>query len=209
MKKFTEFALPVRRFTFRHRRPLAAALMFVAVLSALQTMRPGSGGATVIVAAQDLAAGTEVAASDIDTMSWPGEPPEGFATSNDAVIGEVVATPVLAGEPLTDSRIRGPGFLTGFGPDAVVTTIHIADPTSLTGVRVGDTVAVVGTDAKTSEAAFISRDVHILSVPDLEKIRSGEGTSIQVITNREDALALAESSMKSRLTLVSIAGDER
>lgn len=208
MKKFSDLSIQFRRFTFRHRRPVAAALMFVAVLSATTMIRPDSG-ATVVVAAHDLEAGAKVSSADLDTMRWPGEPPDGFATSGDAVVGEIVATPILAGEPMTDSRIRGQAFLAGYAPDAVVTTIRIADPTSLTGVRVGDTVAVVGTSAETSEATYISRDVRVLSLPDdLDEIRGSRGASIQVITNGDDALTLAEASMNSRLTLVSISRDE-
>jgi len=190
---------------FRRRRPLAALLVFLAVLSALGALRPQVSGDSVVVASRDLVAGDNLLAADLTTISWTGgDAPGGSSSSIADFLGETVASPVRKGEPLTDVRVLGPGLLDGYGPSTVVTTIRIADSAALTGLRSGDAVALIGTDPETAAASVISRDVHLLSTPAADPERADQGVSIQVVTPERDALRLAEVSMDSRLTLVSI-----
>lgn len=190
---------------FRRRRPLAALLVFLAVLSTLGALRPQVSGDSVVVASRDLVAGDNLLAADLTTISWTGaDAPGGSSSSIADFLGETVASPVRKGEPLTDVRVLGPGLLDGYGPSTVVTTIRIADSAALTGLRSGDAVALIGTDPETAAASVISRDVHLLSTPAADPERADQGVSIQVVTPERDALRLAEVSMDSRLTLVSI-----
>ena len=190
---------------FRRRRPLAALLVFLALLSALGALRPQVSGDSVVVASRDLVAGDNLLAADLTTISWTGgDAPGGSSSSIADFLGETVASPVRKGEPLTDVRVLGPGLLDGYGPSTVVTTIRIADSAALTGLRSGDAVALIGTDPETAAASVISRDVHLLSTPAADPERADQGVSIQVVTPERDALRLAEVSMDSRLTLVSI-----
>lgn len=205
MKNIVELSQPVRRVVFRRRRPLAALLVFLAVVSALGSLRPHSNGDSVVVANGDLVAGDILLAKDLTLISWSGDETPGGSSSIVAdFVGETVAAPVRKGEPLTDVRVLGPGLLDGYGPTSVVTTIRIADAAALIGLRSGDAVALIGTDPQTSAASVISRDVHLLSTPLADPERADQGVSIQVVTPEHDALRLAEVSMDSRLTLVSI-----
>ncbi|MBK5217040.1 MAG: pilus assembly protein CpaB [Propionibacteriales bacterium] len=205
MRNVFELRQPLRRFMFRRRRPLAALLVFLALLSALGALRPQVSGDSVVVASRDLVAGDNLLAADLTTISWTGgDAPGGSSSSIADFLGETVASPVRKGEPLTDVRVLGPGLLDGYGPSTVVTTIRIADSAALTGLRSGDAVALIGTDPETAAASVISRDVHLLSTPAADPERADQGVSIQVVTPERDALRLAEVSMDSRLTLVSI-----
>lgn len=205
MRQISELAQPLRRFIFRRRRPLAALLVFLAVVSALGALRPPASGDSVVVASRDLAAADILNAEDLTTINWSGtNAPSGTSPTIADFLGETVASPVRKGEPLTDVRVLGPSLLDGYGQSSVVTTIRIADSAALTGLRSGDAVALIGTDPQTSEASVISRDVHLLSTPLADPERADQGVSIQVVTPEQDALRLAEVSMDSRLTLVSV-----
>ncbi len=204
MKPIRDFRHPIRRFVFRRRRPIAATLVFVAVLTGLSAFQTERGGSPVVVAARDVAAGEVLTAADLTTVEWVAKTPDGSAKDVTKFAGERTASPIGEGEALTDLRILGPALLDGYSPSAVVTTIRIADGAALTGMRSGDGVAVIGTDPESGKATIIGRDIHLLSHATVDSESSDQGVSIQVIAPETDALKLAEVSLDSRLTLVAI-----
>lgn len=205
MRQISELRRPVRVFLFRRRRPLAAALVFCAVLAATLAVRPDPGGESVVVASQDLPAGTTIDDGDLTKIRWSADTvPDGAATHAGDVTGRTLAFPMRAGEAFTDVRFLGPDLLREYGADAVLTTIRIADAAALTGMRAGERIAVIGTEPETSEASVISRDVRLLAPPPVDDDRVDQGVSVQVVAPEAEALRFAEVAMDSRLTVVAV-----
>jgi Flp pilus assembly protein CpaB len=105
----------------------------------------------VLVAARDLPAGTALAGADLRVAEWPadGLPGGGLA----AAAGRVLASPLRAGEPVTDARVLGPGLLTGQPAGTVALPIRLADPAAAGVVRAGDRVDVLSSEGPAGSAA--------------------------------------------------------
>ena len=132
-------------------------------------------GATehVVVAARDLAAGTELAAADLRIVSMPvGIVPSGSSPRAAGLIGRIAAGAIRRGEALTDARVVGPGLAAGLGAgESAAVPVRIADPDAAALVRVGDRVDVLGTpvapdgtQATAGETVAVASAVRVLAV---------------------------------------------
>lgn len=204
MNSIPDLRYHLRRFVFRRRRPLAAALAFLAVITGVSAIQPEAESVPIVVAAHALRAGTVLAADDLVRADWASRPPAGASPKIANFIGETVAAPLGEGEPLTDMRVVGPSLFDGYGSTALATTIRIADAAALTGMHSGDAAAVIGTDPESGKASVISRDIHLLSTPPKNDDASDRGVSVQIVASEADALKLAAVALDSRLTLVAI-----
>jgi pilus assembly protein CpaB len=134
------------------RRVVAAGLLLAAVLVGLRPdpplAEPAPAGATVevVVAGRDLAAGTELAAADLRTVSLPpAAVPAGATGRRAGLIGRRAAGAVRRGEVLTDARLVGPGLTAGLRPgEAAAVPVRVAEPEAAALVRPGDRVDVLG-----------------------------------------------------------------
>ena len=92
-----------------HRRLLAAGLLAASVAFAIQTLAPAPPpGASVVVAAHDLAAGAELGADDVrPSASRAPSVPAGALSAERAAAGRSLVSAVRRGEPLTDLRLVG------------------------------------------------------------------------------------------------------
>ncbi|MET0740750.1 MAG: Flp pilus assembly protein CpaB [Candidatus Nanopelagicales bacterium] len=134
----------VHRFTLRHRRPIATALTFVAILLLGHAVTASREGRTVVVAARDLPAGARVHVRDLATVTMPTVlVPEGAMLEPGTAARRVLASPVRAGEVLTDARLVGDGLLAGLGAGMVASALRLADPATAALLRPGDTVDVL------------------------------------------------------------------
>ncbi len=189
----------IRAALFDHRRPLAAAFAALAVLAAVQSVRPDDTGVPVVVAARDLDSDHVLAATDLTIVSLPRAAAPSHVLGPDAARGRRVAGPVREGEPITDRRVIEPRALSGYGADAVLTMVRLDDPAVLAGVRVGDRVDVVSTTVDAEVAArVVAADAVIALVPERDE-RSGDSAALGVITSRKDALELAAAALDARL----------
>jgi SAF domain len=121
-----------RRALTRHRRWWAAACAALAVGAGVHALRPPAPATDgVQVAARDLPAGHLLVASDLVGAAWPaGTRPDGVLSPS-AAQGQVLATAIRRGEPVTDRRVTGPGLLAGQPPGTVAVSVRLTDPASL------------------------------------------------------------------------------
>jgi pilus assembly protein CpaB len=197
--------------------PRRVVIGILLVAAAILALRPDAArapappvGATehVVVAARDLAAGTELAATDLRIVSVPVEiVPAGSSSRAAGLIGRIAAGAIRRGEPLTDARVVGPGLAAGLGPDeSAAVPVRIADPDAAALVRVGDRVDVLGTpvapdgaQATAGETVTVASAVRVLAV-----LRSGDpadGVVLVVATGEAAARTLAGAAVRHRLTV--------
>lgn len=154
----------VRRRVLRYRRLLAGLAAGVAVLAALQALRP-SPPATVTVwaAARDLPAGTVLTSGDVARVAWPpGAVPEHVV---DDPIGETVAAPVRRGEPVTDVRLVGPELVAAW-PGTVALPVRLPDTGVVALLEVGDRVDLYAADAAgTGAATLLGTRLPVIALP--------------------------------------------
>lgn len=126
----------IRSWMWRYRLVLAAALIGIAVLAAINEFRPPPGGEPVLVAVRELPAGEPISAGDVEERVLP-------LRLSDAAEQPVGATPVItipAGLPIATSMLLGPHLADAPPPGTVLAPVRIADPAMLDLLRVGDLV---------------------------------------------------------------------
>ncbi|SDF27870.1 Flp pilus assembly protein CpaB [Blastococcus aurantiacus] len=150
------------------RRAAAALLAAVALVMAL---RPGPAADAaapqlqpVVVAARSLDAGRALAAADLALGHYPpGTAPGGVVAEPDLLVGRVLAGAVRAGEPITDTRLVGPG-LTSLLPDGqVAAPVRLADLAVAGLVRTGDRVDVLATEPGAGRAETLAPGARVLA----------------------------------------------
>ncbi len=209
----------MRRALLRHRRLLAAVLLCAAAGTCVEAFLPrGEPGAPVIAAASDLAAGTVLAAADLETVTLPSAAvPPGAETRLDDLLGQRLAAPLRRGDVVTDTRLVGPGLLTGTAPGTVAVPLRPADPSTVRLVGAGQRVDVVvstGDGYETAAASeVIARNLAVLwTSPPGEDPSSAWSASpaeaglVVVAASAGDAAALAGSSTAGQVHLVLTAG---
>jgi len=155
--------LQLRRALARHRRLLAAICLALAVLVAIPAVAPGDPvRVPVLVAARPLPPGHLITTADLTVAGWPPEArPDGALT---AAAGRVTAGPVGRGEPLTGTRVQGPGLLAGAPAGTVAVTVRPADPAALLMLPVGSraTVLAGAGDAPATNGTGGAREAEVL-----------------------------------------------
>jgi len=197
--------------------PRRVVIGILLVAAAVLALRPDGArapvaavGATakVVVAARDLAAGTELAAADLRIVSMPvGIVPAGSVSRAAGLIGRMAAGAIRRGEALTDARVVGPGLTAGLGPgESVAVPVRIADPDAAALVRVGDRVDVLGTpvapdgsQATAGQTVTVASAVRVLAV--LRSRDPADGVVLVVATGEAAARTLAGAAARHRLTI--------
>lgn len=153
----------LRRAVLRRRRLLAAALTAVAVAAGLRVVAaPPPATVSVLVAARDLPAGTQLGPSDLFTAEFaPGSAPDDLVTQPH---GQTLAAPLRRGEPVTDVRLIGPQLTEGL-TDLTATPVRLPDAGMVDLLRVGDRVDLVAADPRGTGAETVARDVPVLAIP--------------------------------------------
>ncbi|RBY77972.1 Flp pilus assembly protein CpaB [Blastococcus sp. TF02-09] len=186
------------------RRVAAALLAAVAVALALRPGPPAEGAGPqpqpVVVAAHSLDAGRPLAAGDLALARYPpGTAPAGVVAEPDLLVGRLLAGPVRAGEPLTDTRLVGPG-LTSLLPDGqVAAPVRLADLAVAGLVRTGDRVDVLATEPGAGEAGTLASGVRVLAAGG-----SGDGPTaglLIVAVDTATAARLAAAATSATLTV--------
>lgn len=193
--------------TVAARRAAAAALVLLAAVLALRS-GPDTDRVTVVVAAHDLTPGTTLTADDLALADHDaaGLAP-GVLTDLSAAVGNTLAGPVPAGEPLVDVRMLGPRLAaaaTGH-EDARVVPIRLADAGVGEVLREGDRVDVltVAGDpaAPTPDARVLARGAVVV----LSQHTTAESTRrdrvVLVALEPDQAVAVAAASLVNALTV--------
>jgi hypothetical protein len=196
----------VRRFVLFHRRVLAACFAGLAVLFALGALKPSTPGSPVVVARHDLDGGSVLSAGDLRTATLPtGGRASHSWSSPDALVGRRIAAPMRRGEVLTDFRLLEPGLLDGYDEALVIATIHIAEPTQLAVLRVGDHVNVVGSDPQgEDESTVIARRAVIVSLPRLDEADGSAAVAVSLAVPEKVGLKLATAGLRARISVLAV-----
>jgi Flp pilus assembly protein CpaB len=167
----------VGRAVLARRRPLAAVCAAVAVTAALRVQAaPPPARIAVVTAARDVPAGVPLRPDDLTRTGYdPASVPSGVVDER-AAVGRATASPLRAGEPVTDVRLVAPGLLGGY-PGRVAVPVRIGDAAAVRLLRVGDRVDLLAADPRGARAAAVlARDAPVLAIPsDGPDSRGGAG----------------------------------
>ena len=126
----------LRPVLWRYRFLLAALCLSWVVVLLVPALRPAPPAQTVLVAEQELPAGTELGAGDLTEVELTDPP--ATTPSREQLLGRRLAVGVQAGLPLVETLLVGPGVSAGAPPGTVVTPVRLADPALLQLLQVGD-----------------------------------------------------------------------
>jgi Flp pilus assembly protein CpaB len=168
--------------TVAARRAVAAALVVLAAVAAVRS-DPHGDQADVVVAARDLAPGSELTATDASLEKRPAATvPDGATTTLDAVVGSTLAGPARRGEVLTDVRLLGPRLAqSAAGPDARIVPLHLADTALLDLVRPGDVVDVLAAPDDDADPRVVATDAVVVLVSEKQKGPSTGGDRVLLV----------------------------
>ncbi|NDL58313.1 Flp pilus assembly protein CpaB [Phytoactinopolyspora mesophila] len=185
-----------------HRRLLAAGLAAAAVALSIHAASPAPpDGVDVVVAAEDIAGGTTLAAEHLTITSYPSDAlPEGRLETGD-VLGGVLAGPARAGEPITDRRLIGPSLLEGWGEDLVAAPVRVADSGAAALIRSGDRIDLLAAAMDgMGSAQVVAADVPVLTVATHDGAPLAEGTLLVVGATPDQAAELAHAGVSARIS---------
>jgi len=165
-----------RLLVARYRPVIVAVGVAVLLLAVLRVLAPtATPTQAVLVAARDLPAGHVLEPGDLRQVDWPADlsPPPGDPATAAGLLGRSLASPVRAGEAVTDVRLLGPGVLTGQPAGSLAVPVRLADPTAAALVAVGDRVDLIAgappdaaaIGAGPSGSDVVASDVLVLAVP--------------------------------------------
>lgn len=205
----------VRRFVLTYRRLVAGTCAALAVVAGLSAVKPPDPATTpVVVAAHDLASGTDLVSDDVEVRHVPSDltASNAYATV-DAVVGHSLNGPVRRGEAITDMRLLGTDLLAGYPSGSTLATVRIADPQSLWGVEVGAYVDVIGVDVEGKRSGkVIADEAQVVALPDADTesmVGPSSGVSVVVCVPADTAVALAEAGSRMQLgVIVSASGGD-
>lgn len=194
------------RTVLRRRRLLAALTAATAVAAGLQAASgPPPPKSLVLTAARDIPAGAVVGSGDVTSVEFdPDSVPTGVLGSVAQVVGRTTATPVRAGEPITDVRLVGGSMLAAY-PGMVAVPVRIGDPGAVALLKIGDHIDVLAADPQgESEAVVVAADAPVIAIPLQQETGAGVvsgGLIVVAITDRT-AQDLAAAGVSAYLSLV-------
>jgi pilus assembly protein CpaB len=192
----------VSRLLTRHRRPLAAALLMVAVGLTVSSLRPpGTAHAEVVVASRDLEAGVLVTGADVTLAAVLDDArPDGVVDDPQLVVGRHLAAPVRRGEPLTDVRFADVRSLADdAGEGRVAAPVRLADGEVAALLAPGTLVDVVAADGQGS-ARVVAEAARVIAVPAPEGDLF-DGALVVVSATVTEATALAAAAAAGPLSV--------
>jgi len=192
----------------------AAALIGVIVFGTLHVLQPPPPDTSrVIVAAEDLSAGTVLAATDLRIVDVdPAIIPETGFDDIDEAVGKTLATPVPAGLFLTASALMGPGLYSSVPAGTVATPVRFSDPELIQLLHPGDRINVLVTHHNQTEsdtAEVVTRRALVLATPEPEENASGllgsspanSGSIVLLAVPESESAALAAASQMGALSI--------
>lgn len=157
----------LRRMILGRRRLLSALAAAVAVAAGLSAVNePPPPTSQVLTAARDLPSGTVVRASDLRPVGFsPDSVPSGVLTRSASAVGRTTAAPVRSGEPITDVRLVEPSLLAGY-PGLVAVPVRIGDPATVSLLRIGDRIDVLGADPQgRADVQLVASQASVVALP--------------------------------------------
>ena len=173
----------------------------------------------IVVAAGPLALGTRLDANNITMIPWPaGSPLPGMLTSTDSAVGRAVITPVVANEPILESKLApreaGAGLSATIPEGMRGVSVAVNDVVGVAGfVGPGTSVDVLVTGqipgATQTGAEYVTRtileNIRVLAAGQkIEQDREGKPQTVPVVTllvTPQDAATLAMASTEGKIQL--------
>ncbi len=202
MTDLHDLASSVRRAFLRHRRLVAATSAAAAALTTVQILSPSPPSTeAVAVVSRDLDAGTVLTTHDIRVVEvTPRLVPAGAADA-DQLVGETVAAPMRAGEPLTDLRIVGAALVDGYAEGLVATPVRINDSDVVALLRVGDHIDLYASAADAGDVAVrVLDEAPVVTLPQQNE-DSRDGALVVLAVTPDDAARIAQASAMAQLSL--------
>ncbi|MGL4305960.1 MAG: SAF domain-containing protein [Mycobacteriaceae bacterium] len=190
------------------RQITAAALVILAAALAIRG-NPQSHTATVLIASRDLRPGEILKASDVQTTQRTASTiPKATLTSVDQLDGRTIASPIRAGEILTDVRIIGPRLASAAisAPEARIVPIHLSDPALTDLVHEGDIVDVLAvsqdeTAASNAPPLVLATKATVILVSPKTTIRAGGERVVMLALPLEQANIVATTALIHAITV--------
>ena len=201
---------------WRYRHVLAALCLAWAVVLVLPGEESARSAPPVVVATEDLPAGTRLSPGVLTTATMT-TPPKNAPTMQD-VVGERLAIGAPEGVPVARTMLVGPGVARGAPAGTVVTPVRLNDPVLLQLIEVGDRLDLYagapGSDLGAADAELITSGALVLSVlgqgqesKGLLDVSSTEATgAVVVAVTAEDASLLSGASGVSSFRAVVVPG---
>jgi len=194
-----------------------ASLLLYKLLSGRATTQPAPKSSKLLLAARDLAPGTLIRDADLRVGDWTGTLPEGALQKKEDIVGRGVISPILASEPMMESRLAPKGGGAGLaalipkGMRAVAIRVNdIADVAGFVvpGARVD--VLVSGNPPGAAAAGGVTKtilqDLQVLSAgQNFQKDAEGKPVSVPVVNllvTPEQAEMLSLASTQTSIQLV-------
>ncbi len=171
----------VRRRVLARRRLLAALCLGAAASATVHAVAaPPVPTVDVLAAAHDLPAGHELVEGDLVLRGLPPDAvPEGVPRT---AVGETLASPVRAGEPITDVRLVGSG-LAAAHPDLATLPVRLPDAGQAALLDPGDRIDLLATDPQAGGSRVVAAGALVLAVPraDPDDAAAGSPTGALVV----------------------------
>lgn len=156
----------LRRGVLRRRRLIAVVCTAGAVAAGLHAAAPPEPPTTtVLTAAHDLPAGAVLSPDDLRSVGLPPDvAPEGALTDPAVADGTLLASPLRAGEPVTDVRLVGQGLA---APGTVAVPVRLSDAAQVGLLTVGDEIDLLATEPESRTTETVAAGVVVLAVPEV------------------------------------------
>jgi len=184
------------------RRLIAGALAATGTAIGLTALSPATPPTVdVVVAADALPGGQTLTSDDLTTAAFSPDTVPPRTLDIDDLVGRVLGGPLDDGEPVTETRIVGPGLLEGWGVGTVAVPVRIADAGSVGLLRPGDHIDLLATSPDgITDASTIAANVPVLTIRPDEDAMATDGALVVIAGTEEQANAVAQAAVTSRLS---------
>jgi Flp pilus assembly protein CpaB len=173
--------LKVLTFIIQFRRELAAVCAALAMLSAINVVKPSSP-TTILAAANNMPAGHVISASDLKVLPVTASWPSAFRNATD-LTGQTISHAIDAGTPINHSDLLAHALASTFDARHKAVTVEIS-PTDATIATIGSRVDVF---SATGEQISSRSLVLATSTPANNSFSIGASQTVAVVLNMNDS----------------------
>jgi Flp pilus assembly protein CpaB len=171
------------------RKELAWAFLVSAVLISVNPLFSKINTETVLVAKNDLTAGSQINSEDFTRIDIPKKFKAANAISASEVNGLILISNLSKGEQLTYSRIISPST-----SEQDLVPIRLADSQVAKVIQPGQVVDVISSSDSNSVATVVASQVVIVALfPETQSFTNSQGLLVLVAANSQEAINLAGS----------------
>jgi Flp pilus assembly protein CpaB len=201
--KPSRFLDSLRRAFRWHRRAFAALLVALSVLAGVNALsQRDSTAVPVVVAARTIAGGADIVPADLTLAHLPSSAvAEGAVSDPQRLVGRTVVAEVPVRRVLTASDLLGEAG--GLAPGTVALPVRFGESATISLLRVGARIDILGPSAEGSGYAVVAGDVRVAAIPKApdEGVLGGGGSDLVLIeVTNDQATRIASSASVSDLS---------